>query len=68
MLLGDHTNVDPAITTELKKYDRAGVPLVLVYPADANNPPIVLPEFLTPAVVLDALNQATGSRMAARPE
>jgi thiol:disulfide interchange protein DsbD len=60
-LLGDHTNEDPAITEELKKYDRAGVPLVLVYPADRNLPPIVLPEVLTPKIVLEALDKAAGT-------
>ena len=38
--------------------DEGGVPLVLVYPRDASKPPIVLPEFLTPSIVLDALDQA----------
>jgi hypothetical protein len=34
------------------------VPLVLVYPRDATQPAIVLPEILTPAIVLDALDRA----------
>jgi hypothetical protein len=34
------------------------VPLVLVYPKNASKPPLVLPELLTPALVLDALDQA----------
>jgi hypothetical protein len=29
-----------------------------VYPKDAGKPPIVLPEVLTPGIVLDALEQA----------
>jgi hypothetical protein len=33
--------------------------LVLVYPADPNQPPVVLPELLTPTMVLDALSAAT---------
>jgi thiol:disulfide interchange protein len=57
-LLGDYTLFPPSITEELKRYKRAGVPLVLVYPADASAEPIVLPEFLTPGIVLDALNKA----------
>ena len=57
-LIGDYTRFPPAITEELKRYKRAGVPLVLVYPADPSAEPIVLPEFLTPGIVLDALGKA----------
>ena len=57
-LLGDYTHFPDAITTELNRYNRAGVPLVLVYPKSADAPPIVLPEVLTPGIVLDALNRA----------
>jgi len=32
--------------------------LVLVYPKDATAPPIVLPEILTPGIVLNALDRA----------
>jgi thiol:disulfide interchange protein DsbD len=58
VLLGDYTHFPDAITTELNRYHRAGVPLVLVYPKNADTPPIVLPEILTPGIVLDALNRA----------
>jgi len=57
-LLGDYTHFPPIITEELKHFNRAGVPLVLVYPKDAAQPPIVLPEILTPSIVLDALEKA----------
>jgi thiol:disulfide interchange protein DsbD len=57
-LLGDYTREDPAITAELKRHERAGVPLVLVYPKAATEPPIVLPTVLTPGKVLEALEQA----------
>jgi thiol:disulfide interchange protein DsbD len=57
-LLGDYTRVPDAITTELNRFGRAGVPLVLVYPKNANAPPAVLPEVLTPGLVLDALDRA----------
>lgn len=45
-LLGDFTFEDPAIAAELKRFRRAGVPLVLVYPADLNREPVVLPDGL----------------------
>jgi thiol:disulfide interchange protein len=56
--IGDYTHFPDAVTTELNRYNRAGVPLVLVYPKSADSPPIVLPEVLTPNIVLNALNQA----------
>ena len=58
-LLGDYTRFPPEITEELNRYERAGVPLVLVYPRDATQPPFVLPEALTPGIVLGALEKAS---------
>jgi thiol:disulfide interchange protein DsbD len=58
-LLGDYTHFPEDIAAELARFNRAGVPLVLVYPADASRPPQVLPALLTPGIVLDALNAAT---------
>jgi thiol:disulfide interchange protein/DsbC/DsbD-like thiol-disulfide interchange protein len=57
-LVGDYTHFPDNITTELNRYNRAGVPLVLVYPHNPDVQPIVLPEVLTPGIVLNALNQA----------
>ena len=45
-LLGDYTRLPDDITTELNRFGRAGVPLVLVYPKNPNTPPEVLPEAL----------------------
>ncbi len=56
---GDYTDRDPRITEELRKYKRAGVPLVLVFPPDPDRPALVLPELLTPSIVLDALEEAS---------
>jgi len=57
-LLGDYTRLPDDITTELNRYGRAGVPLVLVYSKNPNEPPQVLPEALTPGIVLAALDRA----------
>ena len=57
-LLGDYTRVPEAMTAELNRFGRAGVPLVLVYPKNPNATPIVLPEVLTPNIVLTALEKA----------
>ncbi|MEN9575726.1 MAG: Thiol:disulfide interchange protein DsbD [Verrucomicrobiota bacterium] len=57
-LLADNTLETPAIVTELKKFGRAGVPMVLVYPHDPKAEPLLLPTLLTPSIVLEALDKA----------
>jgi len=64
-LLADYTSYPPEITEELARFNRAGVPLVLVYPKDATKPPLVLSDpnpLLGPGyyagLILDALKQA----------
>ncbi|MGA7724783.1 MAG: thioredoxin family protein [Opitutaceae bacterium] len=53
-LRGDWTNKDAQITEELAKYHRAAVPFNLVWlPGRAD--PVILPEILSPSVVLDAV-------------
>ncbi len=54
----DWTNADPVITKTLKQFGRVGVPLYVLYPATAPNQPVVLPELLTQALVLDHLQSA----------
>jgi thiol:disulfide interchange protein DsbD len=60
-LIGDYTRFPEDITEELSRHGRAGVPLVLVYPANRAEAPIVLPEALTPGMVVNALDQALQS-------
>ncbi len=57
-LLADHSLYPPEISDELKRYERAGVPLVLIFPRDPNLPAIVLPETPTPRMVVEALEKA----------
>jgi len=65
-LLADNTKFPPAIAEELERFNRAGVPLVLVYSRDPARPPLVLPEPLSPSpahyskVILEALGKAAG--------
>jgi thiol:disulfide interchange protein DsbD len=54
----DYTQEDPVIGQELRRFNTSGVPLVLVYSKDPGKEPQVLPTFLTPAIVLNALDQA----------
>ena len=53
----DWTVQDPAITAALAEFGRNGVPLYVYYPA--NEQPRLLPEILTPAIVLAALGPAS---------
>lgn len=55
LLKADWTNHDPAITRELKRWDRAAVPFNLLY-LPGQEDPVILPEILTPATVLEPLN------------
>ena len=57
-MLADFTRSDPVIAQELRRFKRSAVPLVLVYSADPNEEPRVLPEILTPGIVLEALEWA----------
>ena len=54
----DYTRRPDHITRELAKWNRAGVPLVLVYSPDTTVRTQMLPEVLTPGIVLDALGKA----------
>jgi thiol:disulfide interchange protein DsbD len=53
-LRADWTNRDPRITEELARYQRAAVPFNLIW-IPGKPEPVLLPEILTPGVVLDAL-------------
>jgi thiol:disulfide interchange protein DsbD len=55
LLRADWTNQDPDITQTLASLSRSGVPTYALYPADPSAPAHVLPEVLTPGIVLDAL-------------
>jgi len=55
LLKADWTRKDPVITRALAKYGRNSVPLYVLYGKETKNP-VILPEILTPAIVLEALN------------
>jgi thiol:disulfide interchange protein DsbD len=59
-LVADWTNQDARIAALLTKHGRTGIPLYLLYAADPAAPPMILPQILTKAVVLDALASVTG--------
>lgn len=62
-LKGDWTHRDPAITQMLAKFGRNGVPLYVFYPAGADAQPVVLPQILTPEIVLREIGQSKTARI-----
>ena len=55
LMRADWTRRDSAITAALREQGRSGVPMYVYYPAKAA--PILLPELLTPGMMLKALGQ-----------
>ena len=53
-LVGDWTRRDDAITVELQRHGRSGVPLYMLY-SPASTEPRILPQLLTEGVIVDAL-------------
>jgi thiol:disulfide interchange protein DsbD len=58
-LQADWTRFDLAITEALESFGRSGVPLYVLYPADQERPPLILPTILTKKGVLEALRYLT---------
>jgi thiol:disulfide interchange protein DsbD len=61
-MIADWTNQDADIAALLKKYDRNGIPLYLMYAADAAQAPLILPQLLTKQTVLNALQAVSGKK------
>jgi thiol:disulfide interchange protein DsbD len=54
----DWTSKDEVITKELNKLGRNGVPVYVYYPGSKGSDPILLPEVLTPSIVLSTINKS----------
>ena len=54
----DWTDYDPNIAAFLARFGRNGVPLYLVYNGQPGSDPEVLPQLLTPGIVLDAFERS----------
>ncbi len=61
VLVADWTSADPAITAELARHGRNSVPLYLWYPAGSRDPE-VLPQILTPSMLIDRAGRSDASR------
>ena len=55
LLKGDWTNRDSQITAFLNGFGRDGVPIYVFYPG-GDKPPVVLPQILTPELVLSRVH------------
>jgi len=60
-LRADWTHRDPQITRALASFGRSGVPLYVLYSGRPGDPPRILPEVLTPGLVLQALQELPAS-------
>ena len=58
-MVADWTNRDPQISLALDALGRSGVPVYALYPP-GNGAPMLLPELLTEAIVLEAIDQIAG--------
>jgi thiol:disulfide interchange protein len=65
LLKADWTRRDDRITEALASYGREGVPLYVLYGRERNAPPRLLPEVLTPGIVLNAIDEHVGRAQAA---
>ncbi len=61
LLTADWTSEDPEISRVLQSFNRSGVPLYVIYPADPQSAPIVLPQLLTQNMVIEAFQRVAGA-------
>lgn len=58
MVQADWTSRNAEITDLLRAFGRSGVPLYVIFPGGRPQQPLVLPEVITPGLVIDYLEQA----------
>jgi thiol:disulfide interchange protein len=61
-MVGDWTDYNPEINQLLADYGRSGIPLYLLFPADRNAPALILPQLLSPSIVLEYINKINSKR------
>jgi len=57
LMRADWTSKNPAITAALGTFGRNGVPLNVLYPYGQSESPVILPNILTPGIVLEELRK-----------
>jgi thiol:disulfide interchange protein DsbD len=65
LVRADWTNADESITQALNTLGRSGVPTYAIYSGSPQDPPQVLPEVLTPGIVLSAIDKVQQQKQAA---
>lgn len=66
-LQADSTRYDPAVDEAMAQLGRGGLPVYVVYPADGGKPRL-LPQLLSPGMVIQVLEEASATRtMSDRP-
>ena len=60
-MVADSTKFNADVDDALSQFGQGGLPLYVVYPADGGAP-TVLPQVLTPEIVVNALNKASGKK------
>lgn len=60
-MVADSTKFNADVDDALSQFGQGGLPLYVVYPAEGSAP-TVLPQVLTPTIVVNALNQAAGKK------
>ncbi|WP_446029173.1 protein-disulfide reductase DsbD family protein [Lelliottia amnigena] len=60
-MVADSTSFNADIDDAMNRFGQGGLPLYVVYPADGSAPK-VLPQVLTPSIVVNALDQAAGKK------
>jgi thiol:disulfide interchange protein DsbD len=65
LLKADWTSHDDAIAQVLASYGRSGVPAYALYSSN-QGAPVLLPEVLTPGIVIDSLNKLPAATAAVR--
>ncbi|MCX8965705.1 DUF255 domain-containing protein [Erwinia psidii] len=60
-MVADSTKFNPDVEDALSQFGQGGLPLYVVYPADGGQPE-VLPQILTPVIVVNALIRAAGKK------
>jgi thiol:disulfide interchange protein DsbD len=57
VLVADWTDQNEEVTRGLQAFNRAAVPLYVLYTGDARAPPVVLPQTLTPGLITETLEK-----------
>jgi thiol:disulfide interchange protein DsbD len=60
-MIGDSTKYNPDIDQAINQFGRGGLPVYVVYPADGGAP-VLLPQLLSPEIVVSALEKAAKKR------